>query len=210
MAAKQLQFDEEARRSLERGVDTLADTVKVTLGPKGRYVVLDKKWGAPTITNDGVTVAKEVDLTDPYENLGAQLAKGGAKGEGGAIDAMSGDDSAADGALIGAVTRLLRRDGAGVVGVRRPVGVVERHHPAGARVGLGARRGRGLRRGLRTGDHRRPARRDAVPVAAAVPEHRGDRRRSRLRLCRSLPGDRLLTRREAPENERTMRAISFR
>ncbi|MDN6021641.1 MAG: chaperonin GroEL, partial [Acidipropionibacterium jensenii] len=75
MAAKQLQFDEEARRSLERGVDTLADTVKVTLGPKGRYVVLDKQWGAPTITNDGVTVAKEVDLADPYENLGAQLAK---------------------------------------------------------------------------------------------------------------------------------------
>ena len=73
--AKQLQFDEEARRSLERGVDTLANTVKVTLGPKGRYVVLDKKYGAPTITNDGVTVAKEVDLTDPYENLGAQLAK---------------------------------------------------------------------------------------------------------------------------------------
>ncbi|AZZ42669.1 chaperonin GroEL [Acidipropionibacterium jensenii] len=75
MAAKQLQFAEEARRSLERGVDTLADTVKVTLGPKGRYVVLDKQWGAPTITNDGVTVAKEVDLADPYENLGAQLAK---------------------------------------------------------------------------------------------------------------------------------------
>ena len=75
MAAKQLQFDEDARTSLERGVDTLADTVKVTLGPKGRYVVIDKKWGAPTITNDGVTVAKEVDLTDHYENLGAQLAK---------------------------------------------------------------------------------------------------------------------------------------
>lgn len=75
MAAKQLQFDEEARRSLERGVDVLANTVKVTLGPKGRYVVLDKQYGAPTITNDGVTVAKEVDLTDPYENLGAQLAK---------------------------------------------------------------------------------------------------------------------------------------
>ncbi|MFT4216186.1 MAG: chaperonin GroEL [Micropruina sp.] len=72
---KILQFDEEARRSLERGVDILANTVKVTLGPKGRYVVLDKKWGAPTITNDGVTVAKEVELTDPYENLGAQLAK---------------------------------------------------------------------------------------------------------------------------------------
>ncbi len=73
--AKILQFNEEARRSLERGVDTLANTVKVTLGPKGRYVVLDKKWGAPTITNDGVTVAKEVELEDPYEDLGAQLAK---------------------------------------------------------------------------------------------------------------------------------------
>lgn len=73
--AKILQFNEEARRSLERGVDTLANTVKVTLGPKGRYVVLDKKWGAPTITNDGVTVAKDVELDDPYENLGAQLAK---------------------------------------------------------------------------------------------------------------------------------------
>ncbi|MFV0453199.1 MAG: chaperonin GroEL [Propioniciclava sp.] len=73
--AKILQFDEEARRSLERGVDALANTVKVTLGPKGRYVVLDKQWGAPTITNDGVTVAKDVELTDPYENLGAQLAK---------------------------------------------------------------------------------------------------------------------------------------
>ena len=72
---KILQFDEDARRSLERGVDILANTVKVTLGPKGRYVVLDKKWGAPTITNDGVTVAKEVELSDPYENLGAQLAK---------------------------------------------------------------------------------------------------------------------------------------
>ena len=62
MAAKQLQFDEEARRSLERGVDTLADTVKVTLGPKGRYVVLDKKWGAPTITNDGVTAVSYTHL----------------------------------------------------------------------------------------------------------------------------------------------------
>jgi len=72
---KIIQFSEEARRSLERGVDILANTVKVTLGPKGRYVVLDKKWGAPTITNDGVTVAREVELDDPYENLGAQLAK---------------------------------------------------------------------------------------------------------------------------------------
>ncbi|MBW9204742.1 chaperonin GroEL [Mumia sp. zg.B53] len=72
---KILEFDETARRSLERGVDILADTVKVTLGPKGRYVVLDSKWGAPTITNDGVTVAREIELDDPFENLGAQLAK---------------------------------------------------------------------------------------------------------------------------------------
>ncbi|MFT4009550.1 MAG: chaperonin GroEL [Nocardioidaceae bacterium] len=72
---KILEFDEDARRALERGVDALANTVKVTLGPKGRYVVLDKKWGAPTITNDGVTVAREVELDDPFENLGAQLTK---------------------------------------------------------------------------------------------------------------------------------------
>jgi chaperonin GroEL len=72
---KILEFDENARRSLERGVDALANAVKVTLGPKGRYVVLDKKWGAPTITNDGVTVAREVELDDPFENLGAQLTK---------------------------------------------------------------------------------------------------------------------------------------
>jgi len=72
---KILEFDEDARRALERGVNKLADTVKVTLGPRGRNVVIDKKWGAPTITNDGVTVAKEVELENPYENLGAQLAK---------------------------------------------------------------------------------------------------------------------------------------
>src|SRR4051812_10483479 len=72
---KILEFDERARQALERGVDKLADTVKVTLGPRGRYVVLDKKWGAPTITNDGVTVAREVELDDPFENLGAQLTK---------------------------------------------------------------------------------------------------------------------------------------
>ena len=72
---KILEFDEDARRHLERGVDKLADTVKVTLGPRGRNVVIDKKWGAPTITNDGVTVAKEIELENPFENLGAQLAK---------------------------------------------------------------------------------------------------------------------------------------
>src|SRR4029079_9208562 len=72
---KILEFDESARRSLERGVDALANAVKVTLGPKGRYVVLDKKWGAPTITNDGVSVAREIEVDDPFENLGVQLSK---------------------------------------------------------------------------------------------------------------------------------------
>ena len=75
MAKKTLVFNEKARKGLEDGVNKLADVVKVTLGPKGRNVVLEKKWGAPTITNDGVTIAKEVDLEDPYENMGAQLAK---------------------------------------------------------------------------------------------------------------------------------------
>ncbi|MCB0174735.1 MAG: chaperonin GroEL, partial [Anaerolineae bacterium] len=73
--AKQLAFREDARRRLKAGVDTLADAVKTTLGPKGRNVALDKKWGAPTVTHDGVTVAKEIELEDPYENMGAQLLK---------------------------------------------------------------------------------------------------------------------------------------
>src|SRR6476620_2834812 len=75
MAHKELKFNEEARRSLQRGVDTLADAVKVTLGPKGRYVVLDKKFGAPTITNDGVTIAREIEVEDVFENQGAQLVR---------------------------------------------------------------------------------------------------------------------------------------
>ncbi|MBP5738751.1 MAG: chaperonin GroEL, partial [Abditibacteriota bacterium] len=75
MSAKILKFDEEARKALEKGASTVAAAVKVTLGPKGRNVVIDKKWGSPTITKDGVTVAKEVELEDPYENMGAQLVK---------------------------------------------------------------------------------------------------------------------------------------
>src|SRR5690349_16170364 len=73
--AKILKFDDEARRSLEAGVNRLADAVKVTIGPKGRNVVLDKKFGAPTITNDGVSIAREIELEDPFENMGAQLVK---------------------------------------------------------------------------------------------------------------------------------------
>ena len=77
--AKIIAFDEEARRGLERGMNTLADAVKVTLGPKGRNVVLEKKWGAPTITNDGVSIAKEIELEDPFEKIGAELVKEVAK-----------------------------------------------------------------------------------------------------------------------------------
>src|SRR5438477_10199728 len=72
---KMLEFDELARRDLEKGVDKLADAVKITLGPRGRNVVLDKKFGPPTITNDGVTIAKEIELEDPFENMGVQLLK---------------------------------------------------------------------------------------------------------------------------------------
>src|SRR5947208_9679379 len=75
MAHKELKFNEDARRSLERGVNIVADAVKVTLGPKGRYVVLDEKFGAPTITNDGVTIAREIEVEDPFENQGAQLVR---------------------------------------------------------------------------------------------------------------------------------------
>ena len=72
---KILEFDEHARRALERGVDALANAVKVTLGPKGRYVVLDKKFGAPTITNDGVTIAREIEIEDVFANQGSQLVR---------------------------------------------------------------------------------------------------------------------------------------
>src|SRR5439155_1618832 len=79
MAAKLISFDEDARRALERGMDQLANAVKITLGPKGRNVVLEKKWGAPTITNDGVSIAKEIELDDPMEKIGAELVKEVAK-----------------------------------------------------------------------------------------------------------------------------------
>src|SRR5215213_1207637 len=75
MPAKQLVFREDARKALKRGVDTLAEAVKTTLGPKGRNVALDKKFGAPTVTHDGVTVAKDIELDNPFENMGAQLVK---------------------------------------------------------------------------------------------------------------------------------------
>ncbi|HOA87469.1 MAG TPA: TCP-1/cpn60 chaperonin family protein, partial [Microbacteriaceae bacterium] len=99
--AKIIAFDEEARRGLERGLNTLADAVKVTLGPRGRNVVLEKKWGAPTITNDGVSIAKEIDLEDPYEKIGAELVKEVAK----KTDDVAGDGTTTATVLAQALVR---------------------------------------------------------------------------------------------------------
>ncbi len=99
--AKILSFDEEARRALERGMNQLADAVKVTLGPKGRNVVLEKKWGAPTITNDGVSIAKEIELEDPYEKIGAELVKEVAK----KTDDVAGDGTTTATVLAQAMVR---------------------------------------------------------------------------------------------------------
>ena len=99
--AKTIQFDEQARRALERGMNQLADAVRVTLGPKGRNVVLDKKWGAPTITNDGVSIAKEIELEDPYEKIGAELVKEVAK----KTDDVAGDGTTTATVLAWAMVR---------------------------------------------------------------------------------------------------------
>ena len=99
--AKLISFDEEARRALERGMNKLADAVRVTLGPKGRNVVLDKKWGAPTITNDGVSIAKEIDLEDPFEKIGAELVKEVAK----KTDDVAGDGTTTATVLAWAMVR---------------------------------------------------------------------------------------------------------
>src|SRR3982750_3607073 len=101
MAPKLITFDEEARRALERGMDKLANAVKITLGPKGRNVVLEKKWGAPTITNDGVSIAKEIELEDPYEKIGAELVKEVAK----KTDDVAGDGTTTATVLAQALVR---------------------------------------------------------------------------------------------------------
>jgi len=118
--SKIIAFDEEARRGMERGLNTLADTVKVTLGPKGRNVVLDKKWGAPTITNDGVTIAKEIELDEPYEKIGAELVKEVAK----KTDDVAGDGTTTATVLAQALVREGLRNvaaGANPIAVRRGI-----------------------------------------------------------------------------------------
>ena len=118
--SKIIAFDEEARRGMERGLNTLADTVKVTLGPKGRNVVLDKKWGAPTITNDGVTIAKEIELEEPYEKIGAELVKEVAK----KTDDVAGDGTTTATVLAQALVREGLRNvaaGANPIAIRRGI-----------------------------------------------------------------------------------------
>src|SRR6188474_1308259 len=117
---KILEFDENARRSLERGVDKLANAVKVTLGPKGRYVVLDKKWGAPTITNDGVTIAREIEVEDVFQNQGAQLVREVAT----ATNDVAGDGTTTATVLAQAIVRQGLRNvaaGADPLGLKRGI-----------------------------------------------------------------------------------------
>ena len=118
--SKILAFEDEARRALERGMNQLADAVKVTLGPKGRNVVLEKKWGAPTITNDGVSIAKEIELEDPYERIGAELVKEVAK----KTDDVAGDGTTTATVLAQAMVREGLRNvaaGANPIGIKRGI-----------------------------------------------------------------------------------------
>ena len=126
--AKILSFSDDARHLLEHGVNALADTVKVTLGPRGRNVVLDKKFGAPTITNDGVTIAKEIELTNPYENLGAQLVK---------EVATKTNDVAGDGTTTATVlAQAMVREGLRNVTAGHQPGRPQAGHRRGGRQGL--------------------------------------------------------------------------
>ncbi|GAA3421079.1 hypothetical protein GCM10018952_66510 [Streptosporangium vulgare] len=139
MTSKMIAFNEDARRGLERGMNQLADAVKVTLGPKGRNVVLEKKWGAPTITNDGVSIAKEIELEDPWEKIGAELVKEVAK---------KTDDVAGDGTTTATVlAQALVREGLRNVAAGANPDVAEEGHRgrrrARVRGAVQARQGRG-------------------------------------------------------------------
>src|ERR1700730_18323891 len=120
MAHKELKYSGDARKALEAGVDAVANAVKVTLGPKGRYVVLDKKFGAPTITNDGVTIAREIEVQDPFENQGAQLVREVAT----STNDVAGDGTATAPALARAIVREGLKDvaaGANPMGLKRGI-----------------------------------------------------------------------------------------
>ena len=164
MAHKELKYDAAARKALEAGVDAVANAVKVTLGPKGRYVVLDKKFGAPTITNDGVTIAREIEVEDVFENQGAQLVREVAT----ATNDVAGDGTTTATVLAQAIVRTgLKNVAAGA----NPLGAQARHRDGG-------RPGRREHRQAGQGDLRqgpdRPRRDD-------LGRRRGDRRRHRRR-----------------------------
>ena len=177
---KLIAFDEEARRALENGMNKLADAVRVTLGPKGRNVVLEKKWGAPTITNDGVSIAKEIDLEDPWEKVGAELVKEVAK----KTDDVAGDGTTTATVLAWAMVREgLRNVAAGAnpmslkqgieAGVEAAVDVPQGHRqgdrvqgpdrPGGRHLGRRHRDRRDDRRGHRQGGQGRRHHRRGVP-----------------------------------------------
>ena len=128
MAHKELKFNEDARRSLERGVNVVADAVKVTLGPKGRYVVLDERYGAPTITNDGVTIAREIELEDVFENQGAQLVREVAT----ATNDVAGDGTTTATVLAQAIVREGMKN---VAAGANPMASQARHRGRGRRSG---------------------------------------------------------------------------
>ena len=181
--AKQISFDTDARAALQRGVDKLADAVKVTLGPRGRYVVLDKKFGGPTITNDGVTIARDIELDDPNENMGAQLAK---------TAATKTNDVAGDGTTTATIlTQAIIAEGLrNVTAGRQPAGAAVGHHPgrrpgqrAADRVGHpGGRRPRRHRPGRH---HRLPRRADRRPARRRAGEGRRRRRGQRRGALRA-------------------------
>ena len=158
--AKMIAFDEEARRGLERGMNILADAVKVTLGPRGRNVVLEKKWGAPTITNDGVSIAKEIELEDPYEKIGAELVKEVAK----KTDDVAGDGTTTATVLAQALVREGLRNvaaGANPMALKRGIEkAVEAVSAAAAQDRQGGR-DQGADRGHRLDLRRRPDHRRA-------------------------------------------------
>src|SRR5437868_1917694 len=181
---KQIAYSESARRSLEAGMNKLADAVRVTLGPKGRNVVLEKKWGAPTITNDGVSIAKEIDLEDPLEKIGAELVKEVAK----KTDDVAGDGTTSATVLAWAMVReglrnvaVLRHrpraHGGPPRGRLHPPGQLEdlgRPRPAsGAREGHAGRQAAGDHRRGRRGRGAGHARRQQDPRHIQVGGHQG-------------------------------------
>ena len=178
MAHKELKFSEEARRSLQRGVDKVADAVKVTLGPKGRYVVLDKKFGAPTITNDGVTIAREIEVEDVFENQGAQLVREVAT----ATNDVAGDGTTTATVLAQAITREgLKMVSAGANpmalkrGIERAVAAVveDIKSPGQGGLGQGGHRPGRHHLGPRPRDRRRHRRRDREGRQGRRRERRG-------------------------------------